>query len=104
MEEFLFLPSLRVRFEVSEDFDEHFQELKRQVPIVYGSRVYQWYEGLFTVNEEEIKDLLKDPLLLLINYGSTGGVDVWLVPRILSLHNERPFSCGIHQLAGKTFL
>lgn len=73
------------------------------MPIVHCGRVYQWYEGLFTVNEEEIKDLFEDPLLLLINYGSTGGVYVWLVSRVLSLLNERPSSCGV-QLAFKTFL
>jgi hypothetical protein len=65
--------------------------------------VYQGYEGLFTVNEEEIKDLFEDPLLLLINYGPTGGVYVWLFPRVLSLQNERTSSCGV-QLVVKTFL
>ena len=65
--------------------------------------MYQWYEGLFTVNEEEIKDLFEDPLLLLVNYGSTGGVDVWLVPRVLSLLHEVPSPCGV-QLAVKAFL
>jgi hypothetical protein len=65
--------------------------------------VYQWYEGLFTVNEEEIKDLFEDPLLLLVDYGSTGGVDVWLVPRVLSLLQERPSPSGV-KLVVKAFL